>query len=53
MISSKSGLHLINWYGQNLYEMNEGIICSVLDEDKMELREKEEGQLNIFFFKKE
>lgn len=51
LVEEVTDLELLNWAGQNLYKMDDGIISCVLPDDLMHLKEREEGQLLFFVFR--
>lgn len=49
----QDNLELINWYGQNVYEFEDGICqFKLLSNENMQPRNNIEGQVNIYLFKK-
>jgi 2-polyprenyl-3-methyl-5-hydroxy-6-metoxy-1,4-benzoquinol methylase len=52
LVEETSNLKIINWLGQNSYEMQDGKILLHLAEEKMHLTEKVEGQFILYVFKK-
>jgi SAM-dependent methyltransferase len=51
-LSASFNLEIISWYGQNVYRMNEGVVCGLLDDTEMKLIEKSEGQFNVYVCRK-
>jgi len=50
LVSSVTELELVTWFGQNVYEIQNGIADKLLPESEMELSEKVAGQTNVFVF---
>lgn len=52
IIKDNSDFNLMNWFGQNIYEMKDGGIIAVLPDEEMNLLEMTEGQILLYVFKK-
>jgi SAM-dependent methyltransferase len=51
-MENKHGMELLNWYGQDIYMMDNGKVSGELREEEMDISEKEEKQVLIYIFKK-
>ena len=48
LIASIGGLRLIEWFGQNVYHMNDGRVQNVLPDAEMCLTRESQGQVLLY-----
>lgn len=52
MLEAKFEMELVTWFGQNMYQFNDGYRVGGLEESEMVLHEKTLGQVLVYLFRK-